>query len=189
MLFSEAVAEVVSIVKRPDLASAARREVNSAISFYCLENEFPRDFTEQIVTLNAQEYVQSFALSLLTRFRRFKYLKRQATQEFLGRFSEAEMVKGCVLADKYYVVGTNVNVSMRKLAAGLDVGYFQYPPLLTGVDGSNNFWLLDVSPYMIVDRACAAIFRSIGDERSMRVHAEDAGQSYLAFRKDQMRDM
>jgi hypothetical protein len=186
MLFSEAVTEVSAIVKRPDLVSSVRREINAAISFYCLDNEFPRDFQEQAVALDANEYTQSFALSLLTRFRKFKYLKRGGTIKYLTIVSEAEMFKECLLVDRYYVMGDTVNISLKALAATLDVGYYKYPPILTGGGSTDQHWLLDIAPYMIIDRACSALFRSIGDERSMNVHRAAAGEAYLAFRKDQL---
>jgi hypothetical protein len=181
MNFLEAYNEVLETVKRPDLSSRIRREVNAAISFYCLDNEFSRDYVEQSVALDAQEYTQSFALSLLERFRKFKYIKRGGTKKHLSVISEAEMFKGCTESDKYYIVGTNVNVSLKALAATLDVGFYTYPAILSGED---TFWLLDIAPYMIIDRACASLFRSIGDEKSMQTHAASAREHYMASRKD-----
>lgn len=183
MNFTEAVEEVKVTVKRPDLISRIRREVNSAITFYCLENDFPRDYSEQVIALNAQEYTQAFALSSMTRFRKFKYLRR-AEKKFLTVVADSEMFAGCYLEDKYYIAGSNVNISMAAKSATLDVGYYSYPPVLS--DGSPTFWMLDLNPYMIIDRACAAVFKVIGDEKSLQAHAASARESYLAFRKDQL---
>jgi hypothetical protein len=182
MNFTQVVAEVVETIKRPDLINRARREVNSSISFYCLDNEFSRDFQEQIIVLDPLEYTQSFALSDMTRFRKFKYLRRGDTKKYLSVISDEEMIKGCTINDKYYIAGLNVNVSLKARAATLDVGYYMHPPILT--DNAPEFWLLDVSPFMVVDRACAAVFRSIGDEKSMQTHAISARESYLTARKD-----
>lgn len=182
MNFTEAVSEVVSILKRPDKIATVRKEVNAAISFYTLDNECPRDFSEQAIVLDAQSYTQSFALSEMTRFRKFKYIKRGGTTEFLAIVGNAELEKGCVLNDRYYIAGSNVNIAMKKLAATLDVGFYAYAPILNDSDGSH--WLLDHSPYMIMDRACAKLFRDIGDERSMSAHAQSAAEAYIAFRRD-----
>jgi hypothetical protein len=184
MNFTQAVSEVVGITKRPDKLSDARREVNSAISFYCLDNTFANDFVEQSVALDATQYDQSFSKTLLTRFRTFKYIKRGGTSEYLTRLSDQELGKKMDKCDKFYEVGTNVNISMRKLAATLDVGYWAYPPLLTDELNNNAFWMLDLAPYMIIDRAAAAIFRSIGDEKSFQTQRSSAIEAYMAFRKD-----
>jgi hypothetical protein len=182
MNFTEVVAEVVETVKRPDLINRVRREVNSAVSFYCLDNEFSRDFEEQIITLDPNEYTQSFAIGDMTRFRKFKYIRRGGTDKYLNIISTEEMLKGCTDSDKYYIAGLNVNISLKKKSATLDIGYFMHPPLLSASNGT--FWLLEVTPYMVIDRACAAVFRSIGDEKSMQTHAISARESYLAARKD-----
>jgi hypothetical protein len=181
MNFLQAVNEVVETIKRPDKISTCRREVNAAISFYCLDNEFARDYVEQSVVLDPQQYTQSFSLTDLTRFRKFKYLKRGGTKCFLSLSTPAKVASGddC---DSYYEVGSAVNISLKKLAATLDVGFYQHPPILTDDDGI--FWLLDVAPFMVIDRACAAMFRVIGDEKSMQAHMISAREAYIAARKD-----
>lgn len=185
MNFTQAVNEVVGIIKRPDLIASARREINSAIMFYCLDNHFARDFVEQSITLDAQQYTQSFSLNDLTRFRDFEYLKIGGTKAFLSKVSETERKAGCFTSNKYYIAGTNVNVSLRSLSASLDVGYYSYPPLLTNED---THWMLDIQPYMIIDRACSVLFKTIGDERSMNAHRSSAGELYMAARKDLIRN-
>jgi hypothetical protein len=185
MDFTQAVSEVVDIIKRPDLINKARREVNSAISFYTLDNEFKRDYKEQAITLDGQEYTQQFLLSVMTRFRKFHYLKRGGTKKYLSLFSDAEMKAGCTDRDKYYIAGTAVNISLAALAATLDVGYFMYPPVLTDSSLNRDHWLLEVAPYLIIDRAAAVTFRNIGDEKSMQAYAASAKEAYLAMRKDQ----
>lgn len=191
MNFTEVTSEVVGIIKRPDLISQVRREVNSALRFYCLDNKFARDFQEQVIALDSAEYTQSFALSLLTRFRVFRYIRRGGTTEYLDLLGDDEIftkdsrfTKNQTKCDKYYIVGENVNIAMRKLAASLDVGYYVYPPVLTGNAENNSHWLLDLQPFMIIDRACATLFRNIGDEKSMQAHAASAREGYLACRKD-----
>lgn len=181
MDFIQAVNEVVSTTKRPDLIGTARREVNSAISFYCLDNHFKRDFIEQQVTLNPTQYSQSFNLSTLTRFRDFSYIKRAGTKAFLKKLDDASRDSGCFV-DKYYIAGSVVNINMSNVAAALDIGYYAYPPILD--NANKDFWLLEIQPFMVVDRACATMFRGIGDEKSMQAHATSARETYLAARKD-----
>lgn len=182
MNFTDAVNEVKETTKRPDLLSRIRREVNSAISFYCLDNEFSRDFAEQEIALDPNEFRQSFLISSMTRFRKFKYLRR-APNKFLTEVTSDDLKNGCYTNDKWYIAGSNVNISMLAATSTLSVGYYMHPPVLN--DGSPDFWLLEVAPFMIIDKACSQIFKTIGDERSMKTHLQDAATGYEALRKDQ----
>lgn len=184
MNFNQAVTEVVGIVKRPELIEQVRREVNSAIAFYCLDGEWANDYLEQTVVLDPLQYTQSFSKADLTRFRKFRFLKRGGTRSFLSLATPLEMSKGCT-GDKYYEAGTNVNVSLSKLSATLDVGYYSYPAVLTSVPTNGAHWMLDMFPYMIIERAAAKVFEKMGDEKSMATYFSSARELYLAFRKDQ----
>lgn len=184
MNFTQAVAEVVDTVKRPDLIGRARREVNAAINFFCLDSEFPQDYAEQSIVLDPQAYTQAFSLTDLTRFRKFQYIKLGGTRKYLKVVSDEEALKGCALSGRYYVAGTAVNVYLPSLSATLDVGYYMYPEMLTDDLASRDHWMLQVSPYMIIERACGALFRHIGDERAMSTCMAAAREYYLAMRKD-----
>jgi len=185
MNFTEAVAAVNLATKRPDKTITAARKINAAISFYVLDNEFSRDFEEQLVSIDAAEWTQAFALSTLTRFRKFKYIKVAGTKKFLTVLPDSELFKECTTRGRYYIAGSNVNLYMPVQAASLDVGYYQYPPVLTGTAVLNTHWMLDVAPYMIVDWAAAEIFKELGDEKSFREHKVSARELYMAFRRDQ----
>jgi hypothetical protein len=184
MNFSEAVAEVVETSKRPDLIGRIRREINAAVSFYCADYDWDRDLIESSPAIDATEYTQAIALSTLTRFRKFKYIRR-APKAYLTLVGNQDILKGdpnCLLQDKYYIVGDNVNLALARLASSVDIGYYAYPPLLSDGVGSSTHWLLDMSPYMIIDRALGSIFASIGDEKSAAMQRGLAREAYLALR-------
>lgn len=189
MLYADAVIEVVQSSKRPDKINVARRKVNEAITFYCLDNEFSRDFKEQTVVIDPNQFTQAIPISTLERFRREKYIKRTGTRGVLSVVKDSDIfnfLHNYNLCNSYYIVGDNINISMTVKAANIDIGYFQYPPILNET-GINSFWLLDVNPWMIIDRALSEMFRDIGDEKSSREHAITARDSYMAFRKDQLK--
>lgn len=179
MNFTEAVAEVVVATKRPDKTAVVRRKINAAISFFCGDCDFQRDFAERSVAIAANDYTQTIALSEFSRLRKFKYIKRGGTKQFLKQLGDGELFKDCQNADRYYVIGDNVNIYTRVLASTLDVGWYKYPPILVGTD---TFWLLDVMPFMIIDWAAAEIFKEIGDEKSFQFHRQSARDAYLSYR-------
>lgn len=188
MNFTEVVAEVLRIVKRPDKITDIRREVNAAINHFSVDSDFPRDLQEVLQAITATEYTQAIALSTFTRFRKFRYIKRAGTREFLKRLNDTDLFDTrCDLRDRYYIAGTNVNISMTKTAASLDIGYYQYPPVLT--DASPNYWMLEGNWNAVVNKAASVIFANIGDDSSARTHNAFAVQAYMAFRQDAAKSM
>lgn len=183
MNFTEAVAEVLRIVKRPDKVTDIRREVNAAVNFFSVDSDFPRDLQEILQPITASEYTQAIALSTFTRFRKFRYIKRAGTREFLRRLNDSDLFDTkCDLRDRYYIAGTNVNISMTKLASNLDIGWYQYPPVLT--DAAPNYWMLEGNWNAVVNKAASVIFANIGEDSSARTHLAMATQAYGAFRQD-----
>lgn len=184
MNFTEACAEVLKVIKRPDKASDVQREVNSAINQFCLDTEFEFDVAELSPAIVPTEYTQAVPLSTFPRFRKFHWLKRGGTRCFIKRLERAELLKGtaCDMRDKWYIAGSNVNISLAAYAATLDVAWFQYPPTLT--DASPDFWMLERSPYMVIDRAIAKIFTSIGDDSSAARHEAFAVSAFRTAQKD-----
>lgn len=181
MNFTEVCNEVLAIVKRPDKLLDIRREVNSAINQFTMDQDFDRDIVEISPLLDAAEYTQALPLTTFTRFRKFHYIKRGGTRHFLKRLGRTD-VSGCDMKDKYYIAGPNVNLSLAALAATVDIAYFQAPPLLT--DAAPDFWMLELSPYMVIDRTAAKIFTSIGDADSATRHERFAISAFLSAQKD-----
>lgn len=183
MIFTDVVNEVLSIVKRPDQVSNVRREVNAAISAFCMDVDWPFDLVEMKPALDGTQLTQALALSLFTRFRKFSYIKRGGTKDFLKPLSRQELLQtNCDYANKYYIVGQNVNISLADYSTTLDLGFFQYPPTLT--DSSPSFWMLDMTPYMVIDKAASKIFTAIGDDGSAQKHAAFAREAFLIAQKD-----
>lgn len=187
MNFTEIVAEVVAATKRPDKILAARREVNMAVNFFSSNQNFSRDLYEQLLSITSTEYTQTILFADLTRFRKVKYIKRGGTREYLKLLTVSEMSTVCYNQDKYYIAGAGINISMLKLAATLDIGYYQYPPTLT--DAAPDFWLLEQGWPMVFNRAVAKVFADIGDDNSAKVHEGYARVDYAAFSDDTPKDL
>lgn len=183
MNFTQTVAEVMGIVKRPDKLLDIRREVNSAVNHFSADGQFERDIAEAAPALDATLYAQTLSLTLLPRFRKMWYVKPGGTRIKLRKLSPSDLFdRACNVQNTYYITGDNINLNLKTPAASLDVGYFQYPPLLT--DAAGTYWMLDVSPFMVIDRAAAKLFTSIGDDTSARRHEAFAVSAYQAARRD-----
>lgn len=185
MNFTEAVNEVLDIVKRPDKLLAMRRQVNAAVNFFCSDSDFKRDVAEILLPISAVDYSQLIPFSSLPRYRKLQYIKRSGTSDYLDEIVPARMPTMECSIDKYYEAGTGIRINMSVKAANVDIGYWQYPPTLTDALDNNTHWMLDLSPYMVIDRAAGMIFSNIGDDASSKQHIGAASQAYLAFASGQ----
>lgn len=162
MNFTEAVDAVVDITKRPDKRTAIQREVNSAINFCTVEGNFARDVSEGEYAIDPALYAQSLALTEFERWRKFAYIKIPSAMHYIKHTDPSQLfAQNKEQSDAYYVVGDGVKFKLCKLASALYVGHFTYPPTLT--DANPSYWLLDVSPYMIIAKAAQAIFSEVGN--------------------------
>jgi hypothetical protein len=183
MNFTEVVNEVLSIVKRPDKINDIRREVNAAINFCCNETELARDLMESSIVISSSLYTQNLALSDFTRFRKFCYLKPPAVKWYLTPTTPAKVFDNCSEAcNSYYIAGSDVVIKTAALYGSLLAGWYTYPPVLT--DMVPTFWLLDASPYMIIDRAASKVFANIGDDASANKHMALFVPAWLSARRD-----
>lgn len=185
MNFSEAVAEVLRITKRPDKGVEAGAAINKAI-FYCsLKGDFPRDTVEGSIAISPTSYGATIPIAALLRFRRFLYVKPTAVKYYLSMLEGSKIFtpKNQLQPDVYYTAGTNLTYTLSALAPALEVAYLTYPQ---AVDAATNptHWMLDAMPYAIVDLAAARVFQSIGDETSARVYEASGTEFYLTARKD-----
>lgn len=183
MNFTDVSKEVLSIVRRPDKIRDIAREINSAVRFFCTDSNFIRDVEESSIVLDPAEYSQSIPYASFTRFRKMQYLKVGGTSVYLDEIKGHKKLSASCLVNKYYIIGSGIRVNLGKLAATLDAGYYQYPPELSAAQ--ETFWLLDLQPYMVIDRAAAMIFTNIGDDPSGKHHMNLSNGAYLAFRADQ----
>lgn len=171
MNFIEVVTEVSRLTKRPDLVADIQRAVNAAVSFCCIEASFARDLSEDSYAIDANMYAQSLPLSTFPRWRKFAYIKPPACNEYIKQLDPARIFENHREAtDVYYVVGDEVKFKLCKLSSSLLIGYFRYPPVLTNV--APTFWLLDISPYMIIDKAASAIFSQVGNTTEAAKHEQ-----------------
>lgn len=183
MNFNAVVTEVLRIVKRPDKIQAICRSVNQALTFACMTNTFARDLQERSIAITADVYAGSILLTEFVRFRKFEYIKPSNRNCYVHPLdSDKIFAKGQEMLDKYYIAGNQVNYKLARTAPSLLVGWFSHPPVLA--DNEGTFWLLDVCPYMIIDKAAALVFKDIGDDASAKQKESDYAQQMLAVAAD-----
>lgn len=184
MNFSYVLNQVMKTIKRPDKIDAARREINAAITFFSQDADYDEDVVEFNAILDPLQYTQTVLYSQFVRFRKFDYIKngRCEVKELTlrDRFSCTDF------RNRWYKIGSGIQVSLSPLAGSLTTAYFQYPPILAEVT-AEDYWMLDGGWPFIYDRACANIFTDIGDNGSAQIHEDLAVKAALTFRNDRAR--
>jgi len=190
MNFSEILAEVLSITGRPDKAAAASTAINSAISLCTMKASFAKDLVETSIPISATEYSGTVQFNNLTtpvveRFRKFKYVKAYGVKGYLTPTSPDKVFSpnGFVQTDVYYIGGDNITYVLKNLSPSLEIGYYQYSPTLDATN-NNEYWMLEVMPYVIIDLAAARIFRGIGDDASASRHQASGEEAFKVHRRD-----
>lgn len=184
MDFSEVVAQVLDITKRPDKQTQTEVAVNAAITEFLTRNSFSQDLVEATVAISNTEYSNTVDLSTeTTRFRKFKYVKLEGLLSYLKPIAHENVFSpsGYMQKDVYYITGRTLTTIQAYLASNLEVGYYQYPATLSGTD---NHWLLDLNPYCVIDKAASRIFKTIGDDNSFKTHLAMAEEQYKTVVRD-----
>ena len=190
MNFTELSEAVLAIVKRPDKAAQVGNAINTAIARTLFKTEFTQDLVEATIPLDPELYSQTINLpslvAPLTRFRKWKYVKVTGDLQYL-RYIDPQNVfvpGGVQQTNCYYMIGSDLTVLLRSLATSLEVGYYQHPPVLSG---ANTFWLTDICPYGIINRAAGEVFALIGDANSAKLHLA-MGEDLLTIMANDLRD-
>lgn len=173
--------------KRPDKNEEALSALNEGLSICTMRARFARDLVEQQLDIDANEYSQTIDFSTeFTRFRIFKYLRPTSQRKFLEKSDSLSLFSpgGQIQRDKYFIGGTNLTFILSVLDTSLQVGFYQYAPILTESDGSNEYWMLDLMPFAIINYVKAEIFRSIGDDASAKLYMGKYDDQFEIGRRD-----
>lgn len=187
MNFTEALDEVIGITKRPDKTSQIASNINKAIAFWTFKADFSRDLLEEEIPVDSTLYGDTIDLSLLaaplTRFRKMKYLKPRGERYLIKPIDPLDLLtpSGQVQPNRYYIAGNNLTYTFSKLNSILDIGYYSYAPILSGLD---TYWMLDLMPWAVTERAASQTFKAIGDDASAAFYERSSMEFFLAGRRD-----
>jgi hypothetical protein len=186
MNLTEAKEEVVGLTKRPEKEVEILSQLNRAISFYTLKVNWARDLVEDTLTLDPTLYGQTIDISGLARFRKVKYLRPTSQRIYLKTIGVDKVItpNGRVQPNRFFVGGQSLTITLGQLDSSLEIGYYTFAPTLNEVAPDNEYWMLDVMPWAIIDRAASHIFKGIGDETSAKQYLESSMEFFVAARKD-----
>ncbi len=184
MNFTEAINEIIGITKRPDKATEIASALNSAITYFTLKDSWKQDLKELTIAVDSSLYSDTIDLSqYVTRLRKIKYLKVYGVKGYLKEIDTEHVFTpgGYTQKNWFYVIGSDLTYNTSTLGASLELGYYQYPAILSG---TSTHWMLDINPWMLIDKAAARIFRSIGDDNSAKLHEGYAFDHFKTLQND-----
>jgi len=192
MNFAEIVSEVVGITKRPDKVQEISTAINAVISLCTMKASFAKDLVEISLPISSLLYGDTVQfdnvspLPTIIRFRKFKYIKAPGVRRYLLPIGADQVftTASSLQLDRYYVGGNNLTYTLKELAQSLEIGYYQYPKVLSDFVGNDTHWMLDIMPYTIIDLSAARIFRSVGDDASFKTHESMGQDAYKINRRD-----
>lgn len=168
------LADVYVITNRPDLVSESTIAVRKATIKCHGADLFEKDLAQQIVTLSPLDTPDDFryqidlSASPFARVRQIHYIYEHnipltgTEKKFLAR--EADSILNdyrTELQDYYYVIGSQINMRGSKSYSRVRVGYYQVPDTASNTYSS---WIADLYPDIIIEEACAAVFKMIGKD-------------------------
>lgn len=183
MNLREVVDEVISVTSRPDKVKEIESGINAIIAKLTGMADYYDDLIETTLTVSATAYSQEVSLSSLPSFKKFKYVKPSAAAYLMQPIDPIHLITpgGIVQPNRYYVAGTQLVFTVAVLSPTLDVGYYRYPAILTGTD---THFLLEKSPWAVIDLTAARIFRSIGDESAAAAYDKSGSELAAISRRD-----
>lgn len=184
MNFAEVVAEVIRMTERPDKIIDIKRNVNAAINFCVTEGNFSRDLEEDEYDLVPTSYTQSIDVADLTRFRKVQYIRPSTHTKYLTHLTADKVFSpsGKEACNVFYQSGDSIKMKLNKLSPTALIGHFRYAPTL--VNDDDEFWLLELSPYMIIDKAAAITYAQVGNKAESDKHEGQFSISFVSAVRD-----
>ncbi len=169
MTFSELVAEVYELTRRPDRVAETESAVKSATLTAHHSDYFFKDIFEVGVNMGASAYLQQLDYrAVLPTFRAIKYLRKydyaNSTPGAMLNHVLPEQVFDKYMLQKpdiFYVAGAYIQINSSTQEQYFLMGAYKHPVITTA--GYDSWIALD-HPYAIIYNAAATVFKAIGKD-------------------------
>lgn len=168
MTFADMVAEVVSIVKRPDLTERIQANVRAATLKAHHSDFYYKDLHEVAVQFTFLSPLQSFLpTEIAPQFRKIKYIRLWVggNSGDVGKFLTPIQIENSLDAynyiktDVFYMAGQLIQIRGSAALDKVLFGCYQHPVIAP--DSSYASWIADEMPYAIIYEAARVTFKSI----------------------------
>jgi hypothetical protein len=196
MNFAQIQAEVLAIIKRPDLVSRVDAAIKAATLKMHHSDFFYKDLVEVPIQFTDVQFIQNFVPSeILSNYRKVKYIRiwQGGANGIPGPFLEHIQIENStdgynyIKENVFYMAGTKLQI---RTAYGLQhVLFGSYVHPIVSPTESYSSWIAEEYPYAIVYEAVRTIFRSIGFSEQANEFAQLAGEVLSEIKLSSIDDM
>lgn len=189
MTFAQLVAEVLLIVKRPDLQSRIESAVRAATLKMHQADFFYKDLVEVPVQFDLARILQQFLpTEVVPNFRKAKYVRVWFgdTDGTYGPFLDPIQIENsldiykCSKDNVFYMAGQLLQIRAVPAVYRVLFGAYKHP-VVTPAE-SYSSWIADEYPYAIIYEAARTIFRSISFNEQANEYSQLAGEVLAEIR-------
>lgn len=183
MTFAQLVAEVLLIVKRPDLQARIEGAVRAATLKMHQSDFFYKDIVEVPVQFDLARVLQQFLpTEVVPNFRKVKYIRiwnGDADGSF-GPFLDPIQIENsldiykCSKDNVFYMAGQLLQIRAVPAVSRVLFGAYKHP-VVTPAE-SYSSWIADEYPYAIIYEAARTVFRSISFNEQAGEYSQLAGE-------------
>ena len=184
MTLDEVVVTVMELTQRPDKRVAIAAHANAVMALMASRADFYDMLTEITVSVDPTLYGQSFLMALLPRFKKFKYIKRTGSKNYIEPIGPDKVLTPLnqIQPNVYYIAGDSCTFTVDSLTPTLEVGYYQYLEPLNAVASTN--WMLTKMPYAIIDLTASRLLQAIGDLQGAASYKQTGEELFIRARND-----
>lgn len=178
MNFQELVAEVLIIVKRPDLTDRVQSAVRAATLKMHHSDFYYKDLKEFPVQFDAPRYIQNFLPTEITpQFRKIKYIRlwNGEADGAVGQFLTPIQIENSndaynyIKENVFYMAGQLLQIRTSCQLERVLTGMYVHPVITP--ETSYSSWIAVEYPYAIIYEAARSIFQSISFQEQANVYA------------------
>lgn len=183
MNFEELTAEVLVIVKRPDLIDRIQSSIRAATVKLHQSDFYYKDLREVPVQFDTETFIQNFVpTDVLPNFRKAKYIRfwfgdaDGAAGLFLTNIQIENAVDsyGYIKENVFYMAGTMLQVRASPAVHRILFGAYVYPTVTPAT--AYESWIAREYPWGIIYEAARSIYRSIGFQEQANEYAKMAAE-------------
>lgn len=188
MTLQQLLSNVIEVTKRPDARARSLLALNSIIAEVVTNYDYPEDLVEETVLFAADSNMAVIPSPTALPIRSIEWLQVRGMN--LKQTSPREVSKlACAPINVFYRSGSNliVNTSYDSFQE-LRIGYYPAPAMVTEEVGSDQHWLLDKYPAMLLSGTIARTFKATGDDDSAIYYEREYLQLRAQIRRSQLEE-
>lgn len=163
-LWTDLVAEIISLTNRPDLTAETDLALRQAVRAAHKSGKYWRDLALVSVTGLSEDTLQDIPLSNFPQFRQAIYVKSGTGDKFYKAIAIDDLLDdyNVFKLNVYYGFGTSIKLRSSAPETSYDVAYYKYP--IVSPTSSFDSWIADQHRDLLVALAASNVCGMVGEQ-------------------------